>query len=99
MPPPSLDRSSLREKQSEFIWPPIKTAGLWSLKINCDNSVGAGFPRPIARITDGGGENPPLHRISWLPYFFKNYRSRPPIALKKNHFGWITPCRNPTSPP
>src|SRR5262249_57106203 len=66
MPPPSLDRSSLREKQSEFIWPPIKTAGLWSLKINCDNSVGAGFSPPIAPVTDRGGGKPPLPRIAPL---------------------------------
>jgi hypothetical protein len=30
----------------------------------CKNNVGAGFPRPIALITDAGGENPPLLRTA-----------------------------------
>src|SRR5262245_1098509 len=34
------------------------------------NHVGAGFPRPIASITDPGGENPPLRWIAWLRLIF-----------------------------
>jgi len=30
------------------------------LKNNCENNVGARFPRPIASVTDAGGEYPPL---------------------------------------
>jgi hypothetical protein len=40
------------------------------LKINCNNSVGAGFPRPIALITDAGGENPTL----LLDYLLKDHK-------------------------
>jgi hypothetical protein len=37
--------------------------------------VGAGFPRPIARVTDQGGENPPLRCIAWLRLIFKGHNS------------------------
>ena len=33
---------------------------LWCLENNCDNNVVARIPRPIASITDAGGEYPPL---------------------------------------
>jgi len=39
---------------------PVCSSALWRLNINRNNSVGAGFPRPIALLTDAGGENPPL---------------------------------------
>jgi len=48
--------------------------GLWSLKINWPHSVGAGFPRPSASIRRPGGENPPLHWIARLHYFFKGHQ-------------------------
>src|SRR5262247_3550005 len=47
-------------------------ARLWSLKIKC-NHVGAGFPRPIALITEMGGENPPLRQVTWLHLFLKDH--------------------------
>jgi hypothetical protein len=37
--------------------------------------VGAGFPRPIARGANQGGENPPLRRIAWLRLIFKGHKS------------------------
>src|SRR5262245_60015639 len=40
------------------------------------NHVGAGFPRPIASITDPGGENPPLRWIAWLRLIFKDHKRR-----------------------
>ncbi len=40
-----------------------KSVGIRKIK---RNHVGAGFPRPIASITDPGGENPPLRWIAWL---------------------------------
>src|SRR5262245_46085850 len=46
-----------------------------SLKIK-RNHVGAGFPRPIASITDPGGENPPLRWIAWLRLIFKDHKRR-----------------------
>jgi len=42
-------------------------------KIKCNN-VGAGFPRPIAWITDRGGENPPLRQVMWLRLIFKGHQ-------------------------
>ena len=48
---------------------------LWSLIIK-RNHVGAGFPRPIASITDLGGENPPLRWIAWLRLIIKDHKSR-----------------------
>src|SRR5262245_3379344 len=38
----------------------IQGSLLWRLKINCNNSVGAGFPRPHPLPGRLGGENPPL---------------------------------------
>jgi hypothetical protein len=37
--------------------------------------VGAGFPRPIARVTDQGGETPSLRWIAWLRLIFKDHKS------------------------
>jgi hypothetical protein len=42
------------------------------------NNVGAGFPRPIALITDPSGENPPLRWIALLRLFFKIHQSESP---------------------
>jgi len=49
---------------------------LWRLKINCNNSVGAGFPRPIALAPDTGGENPPLRycRIIYSKTISRHYK-------------------------
>jgi len=47
--------------------------GLWSLKIKCNN-VGAGFPRPIAWLTERGGANPPLRQVMWLRLIFKGHQ-------------------------
>jgi len=38
------------------------------------NNVGAGFPRPIAWITDRGGENPSLRQVTWLRLIFKGHQ-------------------------
>jgi len=52
---------------------PEFAVGLWFLKIK-RNHVGAGFPRPIASITDLGGENPPLRWIAWLHLIIKDHQ-------------------------
>src|SRR5262245_66258341 len=49
------------------------------MKIKCNN-VGAGFPRPIALITERGGENPPLRQVMWLRLIFKGHK--PTAKLK-----------------
>ncbi len=48
-----------------------KSVGIRKIK---RNHVGAGFPRPIASITDPGGENPPLRWIAWLRLIFKDHQ-------------------------
>jgi len=42
--------------------------------------VGAGFPRPIARVTNQGGENPPLRWIAWLRLIFNSHQ--PMVGVK-----------------
>jgi hypothetical protein len=40
------------------------TDRLMVFEINCNNSVGAGIPRPIASIAELGGKYPPLRQIA-----------------------------------
>src|SRR5262247_4027950 len=57
--PPIFMVSGRRLRHERFFGNP-RSNYFWRLNINCNNGVGAGFPRPIALVTDAGGENPPL---------------------------------------
>src|SRR5262245_6783203 len=49
------------------------------------SNVGAGFPRPIARETDAGGENPPLQccaHYSFKCHISYRYDSSPVLRLR-----------------